>query len=246
MWRIAKNLLPTASNLWKRKIVMELVCQRCGRKSEDVFHALLDCKAARRVWKLTEFYEDMKLMARQEIARKRKKKEDIELIVAICWAIWHLRNLLIFEGKQEDSQLLVIRAAAIAESYQRIKSPNDQAISKYHRSKQQTWTSPQVWYKVNVDAAIKNLDRLAGLGVVIRDFRGKIVAATVNRVLHQGNVACMEAVEVVCFGIQNAIQVNSVPMIIEFDSSEVVDLSLNRKSSIIDNQRFIGKLHKFN
>lgn len=32
MWRAAKNLLPTASNLWIRQIVLEPVCQRCGRK----------------------------------------------------------------------------------------------------------------------------------------------------------------------------------------------------------------------
>lgn len=45
-----------------------------------MLNALLECEAARRVWKLTEFYEDVKMMAHQdmlsvlqEIAMKRKK-----------------------------------------------------------------------------------------------------------------------------------------------------------------------------
>lgn len=102
MWRAAKNLLPTASNLWKEKIVLEPMCLRCGCKCEDVAHALLECKSARRVWKRTVFYEDIKLMAHQdmlsviqEVAVKRRK-EDRELIIAIFRAIWHSRNLLIF------------------------------------------------------------------------------------------------------------------------------------------------------
>ena len=61
MWRAAQNLMPTVDNLWKKKVVMDPVCQRCCCKSEDVFHGLVDCKAARKVWKFTEFYEDIKL-----------------------------------------------------------------------------------------------------------------------------------------------------------------------------------------
>lgn len=59
MWRAAQNMLPTAGNLWKRKVVIDAVCQSCWCQSEDGFHALLECKAARKVWKLTEFYEDI-------------------------------------------------------------------------------------------------------------------------------------------------------------------------------------------
>lgn len=144
MWRATKNLFPTASNLWKRKIVMEPVCLRCGGMCEDVVHTLLTCMATQRVWKKIEFYKDIKsivhqdmLSVIQDIALKRRK-EDVEMIVAICWAIWHSRNLLIFEGKQEDSQSAVVRAEAIVESYKRIKCSNVQALSKIYKKKQQT------------------------------------------------------------------------------------------------------------
>lgn len=62
----------------------------------------------------------------------------------------------------------------------------------------------KLWYKVNVHAAIKISDQQAGLGAVIRNSRGKIVAAAVKSVIYRGNVTSMEA-EAVLFGIQNAI-----------------------------------------
>lgn len=148
--------------------------------------------------------------------------------------IWHSRNLLIFEGKQEESQTAVARAKAIVESYKRIKCPNIQALSRIYRKKQQTWISPpEAWYKVNVYATIKISYQKPGLGTVIRNSRGKIVAAAVKKVTYRGNVTSMEA-EVVLFGIQNAIQANCMPMIIESDSTEVVELSLRRKSSLTE------------
>lgn len=100
----------------------------------------------------------------QELAMKRNKK-DLEWIVAVCWAICYSRNLFVYECKQQDFQLLVARAVAIVESMRRIKIP-----------------PPNGWYKVNVDAAIKTSDQKAGLGAVIRNSSGKIVAAAVQRV----------------------------------------------------------------
>ncbi|KAH9718251.1 zf-RVT domain-containing protein [Citrus sinensis] len=113
MWRAAKNLLPTATNLWKRKMIMDPICKRCSCRSEDVFHALLECRVARKLWKVTEFYEEVKqiphqdmLSLLQEMASKRTKK-DVELIIAVCWAIWYSRNCFIFYGKEENPLISV-------------------------------------------------------------------------------------------------------------------------------------------
>ena len=74
-------------------MVINPIYKRCDCKSEDVFHALIDYKATRKVWKFTKFHEEVKQLAHQdllsvllELAMRRKKKE-LELIVAVCWAI---------------------------------------------------------------------------------------------------------------------------------------------------------------
>ncbi|XP_024041104.1 uncharacterized protein LOC112098855 isoform X3 [Citrus clementina] len=206
----------------------------------DVFHALVGCRATRKVWKLTEFYEDIKLMAHQDmlsilqdLAGKRKK-DDLGLIIATCWAIWYARNRVVNEGKQEDPQITAARAAATVESYLRIKCPNVQVVPSQHNNNQQVWNPPPIgWYKVNVDAAIQMADSKAGLGVVVRDSSGKILAAAVQSTGFRGDVACMEA-EAVLFGIQVACQAKCDPIIIESDSLEVVELSLQRKSSMAE------------
>ncbi|KAH9724434.1 putative reverse transcriptase/RNA-dependent DNA polymerase [Citrus sinensis] len=95
MWRAVKNLLPTSSNLWRRKIVGSPICRRCGVKNEDVIHALLDCKVAKKVWRNAGCAEEIEKLVQQdlmamlvEIQRKKGKKE-LELIVVLCWTIWY-------------------------------------------------------------------------------------------------------------------------------------------------------------
>lgn len=83
---------------------------------------------------------------------------------------------------------------------------------------------------MNIDAAIRVSNQTAGLGMVIRDFRSKVVAAAVQKVPYKGIVACMEA-EAVNLGIQVAQNSKFLPMIIDSDSKEVVDLSQNKKGT---------------
>ncbi|KAH9778879.1 reverse transcriptase domain-containing protein [Citrus sinensis] len=235
-----KNLLPTANNLWRKNVVGNPACQRCNCKSENVTHVLMECKAAQKVWKLTDFYEDMKLLSQhdilsmlQELASRRTKKE-IEQILAIYWAIWYARNRFVIEGKQEEPKLAAARASAIVESYKRIKTQNGPARSIHFQNNQQIWTPPpEGKYKVNVDVAIQMAGLKAGLGAVVRNSNGKIIAAAVKKVCFQGTVASMEA-EAVLFGIQVAQQVEYLPMIIESDSTEVVELVWSRKSSLTE------------
>ncbi|KAH9769616.1 reverse transcriptase domain-containing protein [Citrus sinensis] len=204
MWRAAQNMLPTAYNLWKRKAIKEPMCGRCSKENEDGFHALIGCKYA---------------------------NKDMELIIATCWSIWSSRNLFIFKGKEKDAQISVGRAAAIVESYRRIKILATQTVSQNQSNNQQTWLPPpNGWYKVNVDAAIRPSNQTAGLGVVIRDSRAKVVAAAVQNTIYKGDVDCMEA-EAIIFGIQVAQNTNFLPLIIESDSKEVVNLACNRKGS---------------
>ena len=59
-WRAAKNLFPSAENLWKRKIIQEPTCQACKTGLENVLHVLVDCKVARKIWRITHMEEDIR------------------------------------------------------------------------------------------------------------------------------------------------------------------------------------------
>lgn len=111
-----------------------LFCRVEGIMNRSMLHLFFSNHTDRWIARLLERFgnwQDFMMMMwscwLQELAMKRNKK-DLELIVAVCWAIWHSRNLFVYECKQEDFQLLVAGAVAIAESMRRIKIPTDQAI----------------------------------------------------------------------------------------------------------------------
>ena len=108
MWRAGQNLLPTAENLWKKKILAEPHCQVCKQGVESVSHALVHCKAVRKVWIHAPFEMHFPDASNQDMwnvmleITKKMSKSDIEIFVAYCWAIWYGRNHKIFEGKKMD------------------------------------------------------------------------------------------------------------------------------------------------
>lgn len=105
-WRATKNLLPSAKNLWKRRIIQEPVCQVC-KIGLNVFHALVDFKAAKNIQKLTHLDNDIKGASRQDILsllhgmNRMRSKADLELIVKNFWVTWNARNQLLFKGKKQ-------------------------------------------------------------------------------------------------------------------------------------------------
>lgn len=95
--------------------------------------------------------------------------------------------------------------------------------------KQTMWTPPpEGGFQLNVDAATSSKDQKAGLGAVIRDSRGKVVAAGIQQTLLKGNVSLAEAEEV-HWGMQVARKVGLSSLIIESDCLEVVELANNIK-----------------
>ena len=125
VWRAAKNILPSAENLWKRKIIREPLCQLCKNGMETIFHALVSCKATKKIWKTTRFAEDLKGSSDQDVLsfllvlNSKRSKADMELLVVILWMTWNARNRWLFKGKKDIPQILVSKAEAVMEAYQR-------------------------------------------------------------------------------------------------------------------------------
>lgn len=78
--------------------------------------------------------------------------------------------------------------------------------------------------KVNVDAAINEERKVAGLGTVIRNSQGQVVAAAVKRIKFEGDVSIAEA-KVVKRGMDVARAVSCTCVIIETDCRMVVELA---------------------
>ncbi|XP_024038343.1 uncharacterized protein LOC112097373 [Citrus clementina] len=199
-WRAAKNLLPSAENLWKRKVLQEPLCQFCNKKLETIFHALVGCKVVQKIWKITRFEDDLKDSVEQDMLsllielKLRRSKDDIELLVTILWMIWNARNNWIFKGVNDIPHVTVSKAEAVLEAFRRTQLPAATHIDIQSSSKLKAWKPPQRGYfKVNVDAATNLEKQIAGLGAVIRDEAGNVIAAAVKVSKFYGDVFIAEA-----------------------------------------------------
>ena len=105
MWRASNNLLPSAENLWKRKVLQEPTCQRCRRNIESVSHSLLEYKVAKKILLQSPYTVPSFEAHSQDIfsmlqgMANELRKADLELMVALCWTTWFSGNKFIFEGK---------------------------------------------------------------------------------------------------------------------------------------------------
>ncbi|KAH9724503.1 putative reverse transcriptase/RNA-dependent DNA polymerase [Citrus sinensis] len=216
IWRAAKNILPIAENLWRRKIVAQPECQIYGISMETVGHALVECKSARKIWKTTKFAAELRNIGGHDILGilhelvKRLGKSDTELVVAILWVIWGLRNQGLFKGKREDPCISAAKAEPVVESFRRIQA-------------------------VNME------NHLVGLGIVIRDANKNFVAAAVKTTKLHNGVTFAEA-EAMNWGLKVAYDAGLANIIIESDSLEAVDYVNNRKSSRTEIQWLISEV----
>lgn len=95
-----------------------------------------------------------------------------------------------FKEKKLDPLGSVARGKAVMEVYQAQQAKERESHGNKVEGKMQIWTPPpNNKVNVNVDAAVEEDRKSAGLGVVIRNHRGQVLAAAVKSMNFQGNVA---------------------------------------------------------
>ena len=114
----------------------------------------------------------------------------MEFLVAIFWMTWNARNSWLFKGKKDNPQILVSKAEAVLEAYRRTQLPAAAHIGNQQSLVQKAWNPPQRGYfKVNVDAATNSEKQISGLGAVIRDENGNVLAAAIKVSKYYGEAA---------------------------------------------------------
>ena len=143
VWKAARNLLPTIENMWRRKILQEPTCQICKVKRKDVFHALMECRLARKIWKCTNLEAEVKGVMREDIMQRIKStwnKIKIDYVVTIWQVAWHARNKFLFKGKKLDP--VVSMAKAIMDVYRTMQFQNQEGQISTEDLEMQRWNPP--------------------------------------------------------------------------------------------------------
>uniref|UniRef100_A0A803NTN0 Reverse transcriptase domain-containing protein n=1 Tax=Cannabis sativa TaxID=3483 RepID=A0A803NTN0_CANSA len=159
-WKVLNNVLPVAAALFKKKIIDSAACSLCTSSWESIGHALFGCKHARNIWKESKFSLDFTQARTMTNARLNSS------IVAFV------------TGLHQDFS----RAKTSAKTSNTAAGsplPVDSQPPCHTRSQKEVpWSPPCVnGYKLNVDAATISEDKKLGVGAVLRDHNGIVIAA---------------------------------------------------------------------
>ncbi|XP_059436346.1 uncharacterized protein LOC132169309 [Corylus avellana] len=186
LWKAFQNILPTRENLYRRKISLDSLCPACGLFVESVGHILWSCQSARDVWldgprvlqKSTS--DDGNFM---EIVLKFMGKLDEEnflLFATIARQIWFRRNCLVHGGDFQAPAVVMRQARDQVENFAMAENeihheegPPDILI------RNTKWGKPpdQDSVKVNWDASISKDLGMMGVGVILRNHDGEVIAS---------------------------------------------------------------------
>ncbi|CAL5362034.1 unnamed protein product [Camellia sinensis] len=196
-WKMCLGLLAVRANLRQRRIINMDLCPGCGVEIETVCHCFHNCDFAMQVWRSSSlnliinpnpvnncFEWICQLMA-------SNGPEPMQLFITICWCIWNNRNSILFGNKSRKVEEVVSFAVNYVSEYvqaqERGHIPSTQV-------RMRRWVAPREGvFKLNFDGSVRTAHASAGVGIIIRDCHGEVIASMVERIQYMEDVDCVEA-----------------------------------------------------
>ena len=178
VWRACQNIIPTKSNLCRRQVLSFDTCEQCGKCSETTSHILLHCDKSSLFWVACGLVmeKDSSFMDMLWKVSKDLGLADVNLthFMVISWNIWNDKNGVRQGEVPKTVSNLVLETTRIVEEYKALQDCHIPATNPLTT----LWIPPMSSaYKANVDGAIFNALSTAGMGVLLRDDKGRAVGA---------------------------------------------------------------------
>ena len=203
-WRACRDILPTKVNLMRRNVVKDPFCDECKMEVESTGHLFWSCPRAREVWSCSKVVVKpchARVHSFQDLLWDMVVGESFDVdvsakVVCMAWAIWHNKNETRNGGKRRNGKEIMSWVSQYLEEY---KSANEcLGPTTVPHVGSDTWNPPPVHdFKVNVDGAVFKGQKSAGVGVIIRDDKGRLEAALskkINEVWHEDDDKVEEVV----------------------------------------------------
>ncbi|XP_021752476.1 uncharacterized protein LOC110717982 [Chenopodium quinoa] len=154
---------------------------------ESVLHMPVSCKDAKLLWYLSPLRLEVEnfdgdTFGEWCVSVRKSHKDSMwwDVFWSLLWGIWLRRNAWIFEGWKKDVSEVIRKAVGLVGDFATAQDPH--AMAAVHTNLECWWRVPvQGVIKINSDASIPN-SSYVGLGGVMRDAVGEVVAATCLRV----------------------------------------------------------------
>lgn len=248
IWRLIKGCIPTRAALGKKKINLQDVrCVFCNKHLEDDTHIFKQCKSMRSFWNSSAAsvnpHDHPSLTLTEWISwvTESQPPEQIALFFMNLWTIWGERNKIIWEGGSFNPTFMASRSSELLHEYQ-----------KYHPLKLKTKTRPvSKWefpprgrLKMNIDGSFRADMEVGGIGIVIRDDRGRCKAALQRSISHVSSAIHVEA-EACRTGLIAAIHHGWKELTLETDCAALATALLNSAEDLSDIGCIVGDCKEY-
>lgn len=183
LWRACHEFLPTNQNLFKRKIVESPLCPVCGLGPESASHILWLCKSAQDVWGFS-FKRLQKVVVMESSFKDLMShlftildEEEMAIFAVTVYQLWQKRNSLVFEGKFMDPNALLQVVNQQSMDFKAANQKVDEGIVVESHIESQWRAPPLHVFKANWDAIVDKVNCKVGVGVIVRDWTGKVIAS---------------------------------------------------------------------
>ncbi|KAK2634784.1 hypothetical protein Ddye_029576 [Dipteronia dyeriana] len=213
------------------------MCPICLKKAESSLHALWRCASLKAVRIVCDFVfghaslESTPFLDFMQPCGSHVGVNEFEFLCILWWRVWHRRSLVV----HYHSLVLVLKVMEWAVSFLKefrsasmVKVGNGKDGRDGDRVANHPWQPPPAcFFKINTDAAVNGKGKGSGIGVVIRDCDGKVMASLCRNILANYEPQIAEALAIL-EGCRLAINHNLMPSVLEFDALVVVRVICKR------------------
>lgn len=155
-------------------------------------------------------------------------------MVVFIWGIWNQKNVKVFKWKEDfDQAHLVDWVSSYLEG---LRSAYAKTDTNNHNKRTDQWKPLEEGvYKINTDAAVSLNDSNAGLGIIIRNHRGQVIASETKYLEFVSSVDEAEA-RAALEGLKFAIEAGIHPIQLEVDSLRIYNLFCKEMEKTFQNQ----------
>ena len=230
IWRACKNILPTQTNLFDKGVTQTFSCLWCEDEAETTDHVLWNCEFAQRVWLAStvpippRYDFHMSFADFISCALNDIQSPSIEIMFTTAWELWNARNALLYEGVVCNVVDICQKAAGMAVDFLELDARLDVDNVVMRMGKYDKWKPPPISrYKMNIGLHVINGQRGVGVGFLIRNSQGLVIAAQSMKI-HEGSDSVQRHAWAVLHAIQFAYVIGIRCVEMELGCYELVDL----------------------
>ncbi|XP_074303350.1 uncharacterized protein LOC141637829 [Silene latifolia] len=164
----------------------------------------------------------------EAVLRELSEEETVRFVMGV-WAVWEVRNGVVFEGRDVQLRRVVARVRELLKEMEEVEVAAVEQRTRREQGERGTrpgevrgWQKPSHGLvKINVDAGVKEGDEM-GIGVVCRDENGTVQWGWAKRRREEFTARVAEA-EAVLVGLQLAKRMKVRDICVEGDCKELIE-----------------------